>query len=134
MVMNLWVSYKVRNFLTSQVTINFSRRTLLHGVTQLPRITKIVNRMAASISWVYSALIFIININYCLLLSFTCSWTLIHCDMFVHVCVSGTFFFIFMLSLNLMRISDLYWLHLCFEYTYIVTTFVPVPPVCLRLF
>jgi hypothetical protein len=34
-VMNLWITQKVGNFLTSWVTISFSRRTLLHGVTQI---------------------------------------------------------------------------------------------------
>jgi hypothetical protein len=31
-VMNIWVPWKVGNFLTSWVTISFSRMTLLHGV------------------------------------------------------------------------------------------------------
>jgi hypothetical protein len=31
-IMNLWVSLKAESFLTSCVTVSFSRRTLLHGV------------------------------------------------------------------------------------------------------
>jgi hypothetical protein len=31
MVMNIWVPQKVESFFTSQVTISFSSRTLLHG-------------------------------------------------------------------------------------------------------
>jgi hypothetical protein len=34
-VMNLWVSYKAGNFLASRVTIGFSRKTVLHGVSYL---------------------------------------------------------------------------------------------------
>jgi hypothetical protein len=33
MVMNLWVPWKVRNFLTTWVAIYFSRRTMLHEVS-----------------------------------------------------------------------------------------------------
>jgi hypothetical protein len=34
-LMNLWVPLKGENFLTSCVTISFSRRTLLHGNSYL---------------------------------------------------------------------------------------------------
>jgi len=33
MVMNLWVTWKAQNFLTSWMTISFSRRMLFHGVS-----------------------------------------------------------------------------------------------------
>jgi hypothetical protein len=33
--MNLWVQFKARNFLSSWLTVSFSRRTLLHRVSQL---------------------------------------------------------------------------------------------------
>jgi hypothetical protein len=34
-VMNLRIPYKAGNFLTSWVTISFTRRTLLHGVSYI---------------------------------------------------------------------------------------------------
>jgi len=38
-VMNLWLPLKAGNFLTSSVTVNFLRKTLLHGVSQSDELT-----------------------------------------------------------------------------------------------